>query len=74
MQFEPVAGHDRRNAVEINRPVSLSEYIAGDRNVQRSLFVRYRSDSMPKTVLGYDQCPADEAGASWVTIAGMAYT
>lgn len=24
--------------------------------------------------LGYDQCPADEAGASWVTIAGMAYT
>ena len=47
-----------------------------------TLIVRPRSDSRHKTALdgavgetlGYDQCPADEAGASWVTIAGMTYT
>ena len=31
-------------------------------------------DGATGETLGYDQCPADEAGASWVTIAGMAYT
>ena len=31
-------------------------------------------DGAAGETLGYDQCPADEAGASWVTIAGMAYT
>ena len=31
-------------------------------------------DGAAGETLGYDQCPADESGASWVTIAGMAYT